>query len=1083
MARYSRVRIILSVTGILSLTACAIVFIVGNGDFTLRRSPRLDLLRALGSLRPVPGRISGLAYATYPTTIKGTFSPKRLSQLYIDLRRINQELRKTPQATILADLALLRLAYGDSAAALQSLTEATRLAPGDGILQSDLCALLLEQANHGSPEAFFDALTAAYIAVGLVPEYPPARFNLALALEENGLRELARSAWKDYLRRDPGTRWSIEARRHLALAGKPDDARLWEKLNPGVADAVARGDMALILRLSRRFPSETGKYAEAMLDRWAEAFSHGDRKSAESALAMARSLGHSAALTRRVSMTSDAVAVLDRFDVVATEGQARILRLAKAQNDLAAGEQLCLNQGNGGPARLELSRETFAEFGSPLEYQAIYFLAVCSYEHAHYSEAIARLLSLLDRRGAVRYPDLMGKANSIIGMCYLASGRPDLSLRAYETADRVFELSGATNEVGYTAYLLSENLRYLGERRAALRLLRIAVAVAVKSGDARALYRAFDGLAEEASRRGSLRVALDFRHQVLRVAQRAAGRSHLQEAGLAHALLREGEARLALGDVAGARGDLFAAARYVAQISDVDARRLREADLLLAQGRLLLTMEPQGALRLLTVAVQEKLRAQSLFFLLEALYTRAQAEIALGDRAAAAEDLSIGLREFERQRGEVVSLALRTTYLERMGQLFDLAIELAAEKPSGSATALALAERERARSLLDLTRSPKGAVTKKDEELDWATADHSTATKPLSVDNILRRLPDRTAVVEYATLPDRLLIWLLRHGNASTLVECRIGAEKVRALVSRFRQSLERRESESDSEVWGAALYEVLLSPVLSSLHDGESLVFVPDGPLRALPFAALRNPYTGRYLIEEHVLAVAPSATLFVEELKRDSARSRVSHLDALVLGNPSFDRGLYPNLHDLPGSTVEAKAVAAVYGYAAELRLGSGASKRILLKNAGKHTVVHIASHALGNPDFPSLSRLLLAPSSGDDGSLFASEIEQSRFPATRLVVLAACGTSLGTPEGREGTQSLGWAFLAAGVPSVIASLWNVDDVGTGRLLTEFHRIFYATHDAPGSLRLAQLALLHGSNPAFRSPAVWASFELLGG
>jgi CHAT domain-containing protein/tetratricopeptide (TPR) repeat protein len=1068
--------------GILSAMVCAVFMITKDRAPAIQRSPRADLLRALGALRPVHGRIAGLAYATYPTNLGGARGPRRLSQMRAASRRINQELSNSPQAITRSNQALLKLADGNLAAALQDLEEAVQLAPGEGLLRSDLCALYLEQAKRGSPEGLFDALTAAHLAVDLSPDCLPARFNLALALEENGLREMAGTAWKDYLHRDPGSPWATEARYNLALVERLDDAQQWEQLRAAMAVAAARGELSVIQMLSRRFPGEVARYAEEMLEHWAEAFERGDLKAAEAALTTARLLGNAVVLTSSVSMTSAAVAVLDRLYMEPASRQVRLLKLAHAQNGLTAGKQLCLNQGNGGPARLESSRAAFAEIGSPLEYQAIYFLAVCSYEHARYDDAIAQLTSLLGRLDARGYTGLAGKASSIIGLCYLASGRPDLSLRAYQAAEQNFKLSGSTDEIGYAAYLLSENLRYLGEKRESLRLLQVAVADAVKTGSTRSLYRAFDGLAEEASRRGALRVALDFRHKVLGVAQRAAEQTKLQEAGLAHAWLRQGEARLALSDVVGAREDLAEASYYTGQISDVDAMRIREADLLLAQGRLLLASDPKGALRLLTTAIQEKLKAQSLFFLLEALYTHARAELALGNRAAAARNIAVGLQEFEKQRVEVVSLSLRASYLDRMGQFFDLAIKLAAEEPDGAAAALALAEQERARSLLDLTRSAKVAENLTSSQPAWASVDRASA-KPLSVNAIMRRLPDGVAVVEYAVLTDRLLVWLLRHGNVATLVESRIGSQRIAALVRRFRQSLEDRELELGRDAAGVALFEILLRPVLLSLHAGERLVFVPDSSLLDLPFAALFDPRTHRYLIEDHGVAVAPSATFFLEGLERASTVTQVSKLDVLALGNPSLDRKLYPGMDDLPGSATEASAVAAVYGAAAELRLGRAASRRALLENAGKHVVVHIASHALANPDFPSLSRLLLAPSDGGSGDLFASDIEKSRFPATQLVVLAACGSSRGEAEGREGAQGMGWAFLAAGVPAVVASLWNVDDLDARSLLTEFHRQFYSTRDALEALRRAQLALLHSPNRTLRSPSAWANFELLGG
>jgi CHAT domain-containing protein len=143
-----------------------------------------------------------------------------------------------------------------------------------------------------------------------------------------------------------------------------------------------------------------------------------------------------------------------------------------------------------------------------------------------------------------------------------------------------------------------------------------------------------------------------------------------------------------------------------------------------------------------------------------------------------------------------------------------------------------------------------------------------------------------------------------------------------------------------------------------------------------------------------------------------------------------------------------------------------------------------VHIAGHALANPDFPSLSTLVLAPTEGrDEGTLYAHEIERHRFRRTRLVVLAACGTGRNSSELRESTESLAWAFLAARVPAVVASLWSIEDLGDQRLLTAFHRHYYQTGDPLSALRSAQLELLNGPDASLRSPKVWASFEVFGG
>jgi CHAT domain-containing protein len=94
----------------------------------------------------------------------------------------------------------------------------------------------------------------------------------------------------------------------------------------------------------------------------------------------------------------------------------------------------------------------------------------------------------------------------------------------------------------------------------------------------------------------------------------------------------------------------------------------------------------------------------------------------------------------------------------------------------------------------------------------------------------------------------------------------------------------------------------------------------------------------------------------------------------------------------------------------------------------------------------------------------------------------MLAACETGNEYAAGSEGATSLARAFLAAGVPTVVASLWDVGDHPAARLSDLFHRNLLAGDDAEEALRKAQLAMLHGSDETGRSPAAWGAFEVFG-
>jgi CHAT domain-containing protein len=94
-----------------------------------------------------------------------------------------------------------------------------------------------------------------------------------------------------------------------------------------------------------------------------------------------------------------------------------------------------------------------------------------------------------------------------------------------------------------------------------------------------------------------------------------------------------------------------------------------------------------------------------------------------------------------------------------------------------------------------------------------------------------------------------------------------------------------------------------------------------------------------------------------------------------------------------------------------------------------------------------------------------------------------LSACGTIDGGTGRRESLTGLAAAFLAAGPPVVVSSLWQIDDRPASQLMRSFYAALRKGVDPASALRQAQLTLLAGSDPELRSAAHWAGFEVLGG
>ena len=247
--------------------------------------------------------------------------------------------------------------------------------------------------------------------------------------------------------------------------------------------------------------------------------------------------------------------------------------------------------------------------------------------------------------------------------------------------------------------------------------------------------------------------------------------------------------------------------------------------------------------------------------------------------------------------------------------------------------------------------------------------------------------------------------------------------------------------------------------------------------------------------LFPDREAVFVPSATTYL----RLQARERTPAGPVLALGDPVY--GAPPlgwkktaavrggALVPLPGTRDEAVAVGDT------VLLGTEASEtrlREVLSADKRWRCVHLACHGLVNEERPSYSALALTPTDEDDGLLTAFDISQLDVQAD-LVVLSACETARGKMAQAEGIVGLMRAFMAAGAPRVLVSLWKVDDQASRELMIRFHELWNAKDpkkrsNAAAALRAAQVhvrdyAKNHdGAHPEWSHPHYWAAWQLWG-
>jgi CHAT domain-containing protein len=274
-----------------------------------------------------------------------------------------------------------------------------------------------------------------------------------------------------------------------------------------------------------------------------------------------------------------------------------------------------------------------------------------------------------------------------------------------------------------------------------------------------------------------------------------------------------------------------------------------------------------------------------------------------------------------------------------------------------------------------------------------------------------------------------------------------------------------------------------------------DRIIFVPQGDLFQVSFPALKDK-EGKYLIEKHTIQTATSIQLLklthnLRKLQRKSAETR-SLYEPLVVGNPAMPYIPRPTatsgvpLANLPGAEQEALAIADLLDVPA--LTGKAATESAITHRLKTASLAHFATHGLldyGNPEVSGIrdipGAIVLATDYGmgspeGDGLLTAGEIMNLSLPA-ELVVLSACNTGRGDITA-DGVVGLSRALIAAGVPSIIVSLWAVPDAPTSQLMTAFYRNIEHTGNKAQALRQAMLSTLE----TYPDPADWAAFTLIG-
>jgi len=499
---------------------------------------------------------------------------------------------------------------------------------------------------------------------------------------------------------------------------------------------------------------------------------------------------------------------------------------------------------------------------------------------------------------------------------------------------------------------------------------------------------------------------------------------------------------------------------------------------------------------------------------------------ALGDYVRSEKFLRTGIEVWESQRGRLGNNdAYKVSIFDEQSRTYRLLqqVLIAQNQPDA---ALEIAERGRARAFVELL-ARRNATTN--------GSSNSPITSP-SIELLQQIAKQQNAtLVEYSIITDEfkingkqetyeseLYIWVIKPTGEVTFRKADLKPlwqqqnTSLAELVTNSREAIGvRNRSELASIVVELSpeaqkrqlaqqrqklqqLHQLLIEPIANLLPTDPQarVIFIPQHELLLVPFPALVNA-SGQYIIEKHTILTAPSIQAL--DLTRQQRQrlgnpkrqvgigNQLSNPYLLIVGNPVMPRVWNPNsgkeeqLSYLAGAEREAEALSNLFGVPA--LLNEQATERAIKQQISNARIVHLATHGLldyGTPedtgvlDFPGA--VALAPTEEEDGLLTSAEIVDMNLLA-ELVVLSACDTGRGRIRS-EGVIGLSRSLISAGVPSVIVSLWAVDDAATTELMQEFYKQWQQNPDKAQALRQAMLTTMK-NHP---DPLLWAAFTLIG-
>lgn len=369
-------------------------------------------------------------------------------------------------------------------------------------------------------------------------------------------------------------------------------------------------------------------------------------------------------------------------------------------------------------------------------------------------------------------------------------------------------------------------------------------------------------------------------------------------------------------------------------------------------------------------------------------------------------------------------------------------------------------------------------------------------------------LDEQTAILEYFIGPEYAYVFMLSQIGLQVIPLPK--TETLHQHIATFKQNLfltedfqnNPKKSRTQFNQTAFQLYQDILAKALSDLSPRVNrLIIIPDGALTTLPFEVLnreleQTPGTNfgqlPYLLKDFQIHYGYSINLLLKNQERQTQLSANNRCLAFAppYQNPQpiaqsdvRSNQLRNGITALKGTAAEVQAISTYFNGSFDTT--ASATKASFLEQVDQYGLLHLAMHGEADFDNTKFGHLIFTNKNTidhpDDHLLFHYEIANLQLQA-QLAVLSACETGVGKYEAGEGVFSLARSFMYAGVPSVVMSLWKVNDQSTSHLMPTFYQQMAKGKTKDEALQQAKLRYLEEASLEYRHPFYWSGFVAMG-